>query len=319
VSTFEDLFAAAMKEAAKLDEERKQRGEPPSKYPLEQRAEALAKMELLKQNEAEKKPRRKSSGGGRLTKKFVGSHAVPAVTTEEARERKLFGPVWHGSSDAGREKIAREGFKVIIGTSRTDDTEHGYPYQPYTRGGKTPAPIHHLGFGVYFTTSKTIAKHFNNESMTGLVTYYLDIPRLETINFASANNMMKWWIAQGYDAALAESGLDGWMKATKQLTANLASKWDAVWFKGKLLDGDQVCVFDPKRIYRLDDSKVGGLSIGAKVRRKSDGMVGKIVDKRMLAEHQRQFHGGSSFFAKVKWKVGGVDWNVREQDIEPIS
>lgn len=276
----------------------------------------------LKEAAAETVPKRKSSPGGRLSKKFLASHAVPPVTAEEAHERKLFGPVWHGSSEQGREDIAKRGFRIIIGMPRSNETAHGYPYQPYAPG-MPPAPIHHLGFGVYFTTSKSIAKKFNGNSMVGLVTYYLDAPRLETINFGAPNTMMKWWESQGYDTAQAKTGLDGWFEATIKLTNNLASKWDAVWFKGKslrrLLDGDQICVYDTRRIYRLDDSAAGGLSIGAKVRRKSDGMIGQIKDKRALEEHHRQYHGGSKLLFKVKWKVGGMDWNVREQDIEPTG
>lgn len=282
---------------------------------------ALAEVKANKEKEA--KPARKKSEGGRLSKSFLAKHAVPPVTMDEVRERKLFGPVWHASSEKGREQIAKEGFKVIVGTSHTDDTEHGYPYDHYGYDTGYPPPIHHLGFGVYFTTVKAIAKKFNNNSMTGLVTYYLDVPRVTTINFAATGTMMKWWRQQGYDAELALKGIPAWLEATKKLTAALASKWDAVWFKGKglrkLLDGDQICVYDPSRIHRLDESTATGLSIGAKVRRKADGMTGKILDKRFLEEHFRQYHGGSTHLFKVKWKVGGADWNVREHDIEPIG
>jgi hypothetical protein len=48
------------------------------------------------------------------------------------------------------------------------------------------------------------------------------------------------------------------VKATIKMTENLKQKYDAVWFKGKgirrLLDGDQICVYNPDKIYLFDQS-----------------------------------------------------------------
>ena len=67
--------------------------------------------------------------------------------------------------------------------------------------------------------------------------------------------MMKWWIDNGSYPELAKRDR---IAATRQMTAKLASRYDAVWFKGKglytLLDGDQVCVYNPSNIYEIDKS-----------------------------------------------------------------
>ena len=151
----------------------------------------------------------------------------------------------------------------------------------------------------------------------GLKTYYLDIPKYETINFAVPHTMMSWWIKNGYDPELAKKNR---VAATKGLTEHLKSQWDAVWFKGqglrKLLDGDQICVYDPSRVYEIDPTLSKPGDIGSKVRRKSDGMKGVIRRVRNLdPEQSRLYHDGAKRLLEVKWQKGS-DYNVKDSDVD---
>lgn len=215
----------------------------------------------------------------------------------------MFGPVYHGTNEQGREAISDVGFKFSVGLPRQGEIANGYELSDYHGG--VPAPIHHLGFGVYFTASKTSAKMYNQGTTKGLTEYYIDVPRLETINFGSANTMMKWWRANGYDMPPVKWGIGSigaykgipamgkmldanqdrnaveqqWLKATINLTNTLKSKYDAVYFKGrgigKLLDGDQICVFDPNNIYELDMNLEQGKDMG-------NGVLAKIGDRFVI-------------------------------------
>lgn len=252
---------------------------------------------------------------------------VNKISPQEAINRGYFGPVYHGTNEYNREKIEKDGFKVFIGNPRSENVTHGYELSNYWDG--KPAPIHHLGFGVYLTTVKAIGKKFNNNSLKGLKSYYIDAPRIETINFGSPRNMMKWWVENGYDMPQVSNFADPKvvsqrLKATKNMTNHLKSNYDAVWFKGKgittLLDGDQIVVFDPKRIYEVDQKLATGLEIGGKVKRKSDGMVGIIRNIRDIPSDARQYHPqDATKFFQIKWKKGGTDLNVYNTDIEPLS
>lgn len=245
----------------------------------------------------------------------VDADAAPKVSPQEATDRKLFGPVWHGTSEGRRRKIEEEGFKVFVGGPMQGDIAHGYETSDYHGG--VPAPVHHLGYGVYFTTSQAVAKQFAYGTMKGMRTYFLDVPRLETINFGANRTMMKWWVDNGYDPELAKKDR---VAATMKMTDQLKSKWDAVWFKGKglhrLLDGDQVCVYDPSRIYEVDPKLAKSGEIGSKVRRKDDGIVGVVVKREEIPERFRQFHGGETEWMTVKWKKGGTQYNVFTKDVE---
>jgi hypothetical protein len=195
------------------------------------------------------------------------------ISLQTAVDGRMFGPVYHGTTTENRENIEREGFKIFIGAERGENIRHGYPGErDYAQG--IPPPIHHLGYGVYFTTVKTIGTRFNQDSAKGLKIYYLDVPRLATINFASPKRMMEWWLQNGYDGELAKQGQQGRIDATKKMTETLMQKYDAVWFKGKtmyrVLDGDQIVVFDTQNIYQIDPALAGELEIGSKVRRTTD-------------------------------------------------
>jgi GNAT superfamily N-acetyltransferase/RNA:NAD 2'-phosphotransferase (TPT1/KptA family) len=246
--------------------------------------------------------------------------AMNTISMQDAQDRKLFGPVYHGTTEERQEQIGNEGFKVYIGDAGSGDVAHGYEgNQPYHDG--IPAPVHHLGYGIYFTTSKTIAKQFAGGTTRGMKTYYLDVPNYETINFGVPKTMMKWWISQGYDPQLAKTNR---VEATKKLTENLKSKYDAVWFKGKglhrLLDGDQICVFDPSRVYQVDPNLAKPGDVGSKVKRLADGMKGTIVSARSIPEDvAKQYWGGETRIYSVKWTKGGTDNNVKGSQIEFIG
>lgn len=205
---------------------------------------------------------------------------VPVVSPQQALDAGWFGPVYHGTP-SNIDDILSAGFDVarsvpVMKTAfgRPVGTSNGYRLESYGFTG-VAAPVHHLGFGIYFTTAKSIAKAYNGGSVKGLRTFYLDVPldRVEEINFGSPNTMMKWWRANGYDMtpeATAKGDFNAWIKATANLTRTLNEKFDAVHFLGKgfagrLLDGDQVVVFDPKRVRVVDPKLATGIEIGAKV------------------------------------------------------
>jgi len=237
--------------------------------------------------------------------------SLKTCSLQFAKDNDFFGPVWHGTSQQGQEIINREGFKVFYGNRANLATgiANGYDDRPYHDG--IPAPIHHLGFGVYFTTVMAIAKNFNLGTTKGLATYYIATKSNDVINFGATGTMMKWWIKNGYDPKIAK--LDR-VLATRLLTDRLKSQFDSVWFKGKglyrLLDGDQLCVYDPDIIYKIDNTLSQPGDIGSKVIRISDGMIGLLQQKRVIPEHARQFHNGETAFLTVLWKKGGTDYNV---------
>ena len=188
------------------------------------------------------------------------------ISKQTAIDKKMFGPVYHGSDQDTHKLVGKEGFKIFIGNTGSPNVKNGY-YGGANYGNlREIPPIHHLGFGVYFTQSKTSAKKYNQGTSKGLKEYYLDVPRLLTINWGSENTMMKWWKSMGYDTDLARTDR---VKATKQLTDRLAQDYDAVLYQGKsmmsLLDGNQIVVFDTNRIYEIDNSLSGDLEVGSKV------------------------------------------------------
>lgn len=268
------------------------------------------------------------------------------VSPTEARDKKLFGPVYHGTSEENRNNITEKGFEVFVGLPRSASISHGYQQTDYA-GGTWP-PIHHLGFGIYMTTSKTIAKNFNHGSMRGLKPYMLDVPRLETINFGSNKRMMGWWKDNGYNmpsmdkmAGWSKEEKDQkWLQETLNMTKTLNSKYDAVWFKGKslyrLLDGDQICVYDPSKIFELDHELAKSGEIGSKIYRKIGGIVyrdyahtGRITRVIPDVEGYRTHWASHSPDSQhpwlkpetkkmydVKWNKGGHESNVQDGDVE---
>ncbi len=195
---------------------------------------------------------------------------------------------------------------------------------------------------------------YNKGTSKNLYKFYLDIPNICEINFGVERTMMKWWNDNGFDKISNNKDiLKDRMKATIKMTDVLKNKYDAVWFKGKgysgrLLDGDQICVYDTSKIYLLDDSNVIGYNIGAKVERLEDkighkysyvngvfepisnyieipkGMKGVITDKHSIGEQTKNFKNddglgyfyGCDYGYSVKWNKGGTEGNVREKDMK---
>jgi hypothetical protein len=122
---------------------------------------------------------------------------IGKISLQYAIDNKFFGPIYHGTSEGNRDLINKDGFKIFYGDARSGNTANGYELSNYSGG--IPAPVHHLGFGIYFTTNKSIAKKYNGGSGSKLSTYFSNVPKLETINFGSPNTMMKWWLQNGYN------------------------------------------------------------------------------------------------------------------------
>jgi hypothetical protein len=275
---------------------------------------------------------------------------VKKLSPQEVADKKLFGPVFHGTSEDARKEIEGGGFKIFYGHERSGNVTHGYEASDYWGG--IPAPIHHLGFGIYFTTSKTIAKSFNHGTTRGLKVYFLDVPRLETINFGAPRTMMKWWLENGYDydrSPLTTYGnpqtnlnsiREERYQATLHLTDGLKKKHDAVWFKGKgmyrLLDGDQVCVYDPNNIYEMDIKMAKKGEVGSKVVATIDidrynrgtvdipkGTRGLILKKEDTKDWLTRYPGATwahntPFFYTIKWDKGGTMQQILDNWITPL-
>jgi len=129
---------------------------------------------------------------------------------------------------------------------------------------------------------------------------------------------MNWWVSNGYDCELAKQDR---VSATRQLTQVLASQYDAMLFKGmglrRLLDGNQLCVYNPSILRRIDKTLAKAGEIGSKVRRKLDGMVGILMDRRSIdAEISTKYHNGEPEFLTIKWKRGGTVHNVYPSQID---
>lgn len=273
---------------------------------------------------------------------------VPKISLQQAVDEHLFGPVYHGTDIQRRSKIDKEGFKVFVGMYGDPNISQGYaPGDSYGNTG-VPPPIHHLGFGIYFTRVIAIAKKYAGGTMKGMKTYFLKIPNHEEINWGSPGNMMKWWIKNGYDPELAKRGEGGRYMATAKMTEQLKSKWDAVHYKGqgvyKLLDGNQICVYEPEgKVFEIDLSLSRGFDIGAKVRAKVDiqwtdwegtpygdvvpaGTIGIVkskteVDPEMREKWQKigaRFANVNKYAIVVKWKKGG-EKQTTDTNLEPLN
>lgn len=275
---------------------------------------------------------------------FESKTNLKTISYQEAIDKKFFGPVYHGTTKYSWEKIHYTGFKVFIGKPSFlgGDLRNGYGNNIYGNTGKIP-PVHHLGYGIYFTKVKDKGKQFNNDTTVNLKEFYLDVPRLKTINFVTQKKMMQWWEDNGYDPNLA---LTDRIAATKKLTDNLKENYDAVHFLGKsgytrALDGDQIVVFDPERIYLIDKSLSKGTDIGSKVKLIKDltwvsggiiipkGSIG-IIKKKRPAQEMREYwikNGNekehwtknSDYVYTITFKKGGTHTNILDEHIIPLN
>lgn len=247
---------------------------------------------------------------------------IPVISPQEAHDTcdMNIGPLYHGAAPDVAPMILEQGFKWEEGEARSGGTSHGYESSDYFNG--CPPPVHHLGYGIYFSQVKAIAKdQFGYGSIRNVVeVYILKGSRLTEINFGAPRTMMKWWNANGYDCGLAKTDRIG---ATKGLTDTLASRYDAVLFKGKglrrLLDGNQVCVYNPDILRRVDRTMAQRGQIGSRVVRKQDGMKGIFLGRRPIPpDIAQQHHNGEPEFLQIKWNKGGVDSNVYPSQVDFI-
>ena len=256
------------------------------------------------------------------------AESLNTISQQQALDRHMFGPVYHGTSDDRRSHIMRGGFQVSGGEA---GKVNGYDLKVYWTADGAPAPTDHLGYGVYFTTSRNIAKKYNGGTAKGLKEFYLDCPKLKTINFGAEHTMMKWWRSMGYDYDI-HKGLNAAERdrATRHMTDHLKSQFDAVWFKGKgmhqLLDGDQVCCYDPANIYLVDPKLAGAMEVGSKVvctGCQNGGTKGVIVNKRPIGDETRHFHPSlkpdDHHWYSVKWQRGGTQHNYFDHDLQSVG
>lgn len=246
---------------------------------------------------------------------FLNEALIEKIPPKLINSKDFFGPVYHGTTSDKQEKIDKEGFKIFIGNDREGNISHGYQAMKYHDG--MPAPVHHLGYGIYFTTVKNIAKNFGYGNQPKNE-YYLEVDRSRflEINFGSPRTMMKWWVENGYDPELAKTDR---VAATIKMTDYLKSKYDAIWFKGKgirrLLDGDQVCVYDLNIIKQIDYSMAQKGEIGSKVVANQDiEIYGKIIKKgtkgvllniRKISDEHKHFHNNEDAWYDIKFAKGG--------------
>lgn len=293
---------------------------------------------------------------------FQTSMALNYISPQESKDQDMFGPIYHGTTEEARNKISEEGYSIQI-----DDRRNGYETSDYYGG--IPAPIHHLGYGVYFTTSKNIAKMYNENSTKGLNEIYLNSQNILTINFGASSTMMKWWQQNGYDmkplSYYKDHDIKNWryeveknrIQSTHNLTNNLSSQYDAVWYKGKgmfrLLDGDQICVYKPELLYAIDYSLSQEGEIGSKVEFNPNFDWNSIIDESVPEENIQPyieyskknnfkgfgpagggniwgvilnkrnippgFHNGREYCYEVKWNKGGRSLNLYEDMIIPYT
>jgi hypothetical protein len=240
--------------------------------------------------------------------------AIPVISPQAAYDAGMFGPVYHGTRGDLAQIIAT-GFDVskamplgIDHWSRPFGSANGYSLEPYGYTGIAP-PVHHLGFGVYMTTSKSIAKQFAGGTLKGMRAFYLATKRMTEINFGAPRTMMGWWREHGYDMtpeATQKRDLRAWTAATLKLTVNLQREFDAVWYKGKsmyrLLDGDQVCIYNPDVIRVIDPKLAGGLEIGAKVRHTQVISEDLTSDQFFVDDLRSDDFGGAGRLASDGWR-----------------
>lgn len=240
------------------------------------------------------------------------NQAVPVISPQEAHQTCM-GPFYHGTSHEIADTILNSGFEYHETEARTPQTSHGYSNQPYANTG-CHVPVHHLGYGVYFTQFKARAKNFG----TKVLEFYLKKPiKLSIINWGSANTMMKWWKNNGYDCELAKTDR---VSATQKMTQVLSSKFDAVLYKGKtmytLLDGNQLCLYNMSLLRRVDPKLVKPGEIGSKVLRKKDGIKGVLLERREIGQpFSQMYHNNETEFLDIQWQKGGREINVYPSQI----
>ena len=212
---------------------------------------------------------------------LVKLSALQRVSPAQIQQMKLIGPFYHGTTETNFSSIMDEGFTFAEEEAHTGTTRHGFPNVNF---GYTdcPVPVHFLGYGTYFTSVKSLARDYDarrSKSEVFKYQFYINAPRLLKINFAASNSMVKWWIKHGYNPEIAKIDRVG---ATQDLTRNLKKDYDAVFFTSagihgaRMLDGNQICVYDPVNIFLLDQDLALPFEEGSHVVSKEHGTTGTV-------------------------------------------
>lgn len=243
---------------------------------------------------------------------------VPLISPQEAHDTcdQKIGALYHGTLPEVIPDIKEQGFKREEGEAHTDGIRQGYDNMEYGGTGCSP-PVHHLGYGIYFTQSKARAKLFGEDTARNVLEFWvLNGSRIMEINFAASNTMMKWWHSHGFDCELSKVDR---VAATQRLTAHLSNEYDACLFTGRGfgrgLDGNQICVYNPSILRRIDKKLARSGEIGSTVQRLTDGMKGILLDRRSLAGFE-EFHPGEAEMLVIRWRKGGMDHNVYPSQVE---
>jgi len=94
---------------------------------------------------------------------------VPSISPQEAHDTCYDTPFYHGTLPEVITDIKEHGFKWQEGEKGSEGMSHGYDNTNYYED--CPAPVHHLGYGIYLTQIKSIAKDFGYGSMRNVVTF----------------------------------------------------------------------------------------------------------------------------------------------------
>jgi len=172
------------------------------------------------------------------------------VTSREAAELGLFGPLFHGTtSPAAKQNILENGFQFT-----EEFRTHGF--------GDYRNPIHPLGYGVYATPAKSRAKMYAAGVTRNIICLFVKFPpsQIPKVSYANVETMAKFWRKYGWeDAGTHDLGKQR-AANTMQMTKNLA-KASPVWFfkrpafAGTLAETDQYCIYDTSLIYILDEAR----------------------------------------------------------------
>lgn len=172
------------------------------------------------------------------------------VTSKEAKEAGLLGPLFHGTpSPDSKQKILSSGFSFDESTRVNGFSDYRFP-------------LHPLGYGVYATPAKSRAKVYASGATRNIVCLYLkfDPSRIKKISFSSIKNISKFWEKYGWVPPGVHDTGKGRAEKTLEMTRNLA-KESLVWFLKRpafaddFAEHDQYCIFDTSLIYILDEKR----------------------------------------------------------------
>lgn len=243
--------------------------------------------------------------------------SVPIISPQEAYNTCFPETFYHGTTPDLASDIIERGFIWNIEEAGQSATRHGYENFYYGQTG-CKSPVHHLGFGIYLTSSRTNAKRFGDKVLQFKI---LKTAKIITLNKGSPNTMAAWWQEWGYDCELSKKDR---VQATKIMTDKISAQYQAAYFLGKglyrrLLDGNQICIYDPSILRQINSKLAKSREIGSKVIKIKEissskipiGSKGTLLEYRPIDEEMSQkYHFNEPAFLTVKWEKGGTEMNV---------